>query len=152
MLRRFSLCVCLLLFSLSSGAAAQIKVELPVGVAAAGEELALPVTVSDLTGRSVQAYEFTISYDTTVLNLHGAEIAGTLSEEGMQIANARTPGMLRFAFASSRMIKGEGILLIIRGTALEIGKTGLHFDSFTFNEGDPEATATDGELTVGIPE
>ena len=140
----------LLLFGAVAPAAyGQIEVRLPVMAASPGEFVKLPVTVSEFGSIPIHAYEFTLHYDPEVLEIEGAEIAGTLSEDGMQIANAKTPGQFRFAFASVSQLGGDGLLLVLTGRALVDGGSPLHFESFLFNEGDPEPLAIDGRLIVG---
>lgn len=140
----------LLLIGVSVPAAyGQIEVRLPVMAASPGETVRLPITVSDFGGSAIHAYEFTLNYDPEVLAIDGAEIAGTMSEDGMQIANAKTPGEFRFAFASVSQLAGDGLLLFLTGRAIMDGGSPLHFESFLFNEGNPEPLVIDGRLIVG---
>lgn len=145
------LCSLWLIFALMvPAAAAQIEVRLPVLSAAPGESIRLPITVSDIDGRSIHAYEFTVHYDSDVLELKGAEIDGTISEDGMQIANAKAAGEFRFAFASGMPLGGGEVLVVLTGQALKAGPSPLRFESFRFNEGSPESLAVDGLLSVEI--
>lgn len=129
-------------------AAAQIEVRLPVISAAPGESIRLPITVSEIDGGSIHSYEFTVLYNPDILELKGAEIDGTMSEGGMQIANTRKPGEFQFAFASGMPLGGGEVLLILTGHASKTGPSPLRFESFRFNEGSPESLVVDGFLSV----
>lgn len=148
---RSTVLITLLLFfgAVVPAAYGQIEVRLPVMAASQGESVKLPITVSEFGAIPIHAYEFTLHYDPEVLEIEGAEIAGTMSEDGMQIANAKTPGEFRFAFASVSQLGGDGLLLVLTGRALVDGGSPLHFESFLFNEGNPEPLAIDGRLIVG---
>lgn len=149
-MRRGILCGLWLVFAFSVPAAtAQIEARLPVTAASPGDSVRLAVTISEMEGAAIHAYEFTLRYDPDILDVQGAEIAGTLSRDGMQIANASKPGEFRFALAAVTQLSGDGPLLILTGRAGKQGTSTLVFERFQFNEGNPEVLVVDGFLNVG---
>ncbi|WP_457652784.1 Ig-like domain-containing protein [Rhodocaloribacter sp.] len=138
----------ILIFIFPAKAQAQNTVSLPVVSGAAGDQAQLPVTVSDLSGQGVIAYDFTISYDPAVLQLTGVSTTGTLSDGWSVSSNQTTPGVLVVSAASANAADGGGTLLLIEADYLSAGTSPLTWTDFVFNEGSPSATLTDGSVTV----
>ncbi len=124
-----------------------VDVVLPTDGGNIGDTETLPILISDVTGRDVKAYEFTISYDDTKLNITGIDAAGTLSEDWSVTPNPGT-GTITVAAASADALVGEGTLLNLQVEYLAEGSSVLTFDSFTFNEGNPVPDKIDGSIVV----
>ncbi len=129
-----------------------VPVSLPSINASSNSPLTIPVSVGDLTGRSVQAYQFDLTYDASVLQpqTEPTEIIGTLSN-GLSVAvNMTTPGRLRVAVYGTRVLEGEGTLLNLRFNV--IGQTGastaLNWQQFQFNEGQPTVNRSNGQISI----
>ncbi len=112
-----------------------------------GETLTIPVSVGDLTGRAVSAFEFTLSYDATRVSI-GVSQTGTLSAATTAIVNTATPGKVTVAWASVANLAGAGALVNLQVSLLSVGSSPLTFDGFSFNEGSPAATLTNGSVTI----
>lgn len=128
--------------------AAQVSVELSDVTARVGTSGTIPITVGDLTGEDVVSYEFTISYDETIVELTGVTVDGTLSDGTTPTVNTATPGELRVSFAQTSALAGSGTLINIDASFESEGTTALTFDNFLFNEGDPTAALSNGSVTV----
>ncbi|GIV57476.1 MAG: hypothetical protein KatS3mg109_2041 [Pirellulaceae bacterium] len=137
-----------LVVSIVPRARAQSSVSLPTVSGAPGEHAQLPVTVSDLTGEGVIAYDFTITYDPAVLQLTGVTTSGTLSDGWTVSSNGATPGVFVVSAANASAVAGSGTLLLIEADYLSAGTSPLTWSAFTFNEGTPSAILTDGSVTV----
>ncbi|MDZ4698864.1 MAG: cohesin domain-containing protein [Rhodothermales bacterium] len=112
-----------------------------------GETLTIPVSVGDLTGRGVSSFEFTMTYNPALVSM-GVSQTGTLSAATAAIVNTDTPGEVTVAWASVANIAGAGALVNLQLSLLAEGTSPITFDSFSFNEGSPAATLTNGSVTV----
>ena len=143
-----SLAAAVLAVATAMTAYAQVNVSLPSAEARVGDVVALDVTVDDMTGRGVIAYEFTLEYDEDVIEITTVDLQGTLSENVSVFANVDTPGVIRVAAATTEALAGSGLLLKLKGIVLSEATTSLTFTRFMFNEGDPVAATLDGNLSV----
>ena len=109
----------------------------------------IPINVSDLTGHDVQSFEFTVSYDPTIVEITAVSSTGTLTESVVPIVNTTTSGQVSIAWADAFALSGSGVLVNLQATFLEEGTSSLNFSSFSFNEGSPTANTTGGSVTVG---
>ena len=62
--------------------------------------------------------------------------------------NTGTPGQITVAAAGSLALDGSGKLIYLKVTMVGKGSTTLHFSDFSFNEGTPASTPTDGLVIV----
>lgn len=118
-----------------------------------GSEIVVPVTVGDVSGKGVVAYQFEISYDPAVLAPaeNPVEIGGTMSDTMSVTVNSDTPGVLRAVVFGALPINGEGNLLNLKFTAIgEVGASSpLSWQQFMLNEGGALRTRiTDGQITI----
>ncbi len=137
--------------SLASG----IGVTLPdaVGLLSGDQTIQVPVEVDDLTDQNITAYQFTVSYDPSIINVTGVTGDGSLSSDGSLDASAST-GSINVAFASSNALEGSGDLLFLEVELLSEGTTPLTFDSFAFfNAAGDEVnnSASGGSVTAAPP-
>jgi len=120
--------------------------------AAPGKEIILPISVEQAADKGIISYEFNLRYDPTVIQPAAdvVSLAKTVSGDLTVVANANEPGLLRVVVYGAYPIEKDGILLNLRFTA--IGSPGstspLSWESLMFNEGDPQAMATDGLITI----
>ena len=135
----------------ASPAWAQVSVTLPAGEIQAEDTITLDVSVGDLTAKNVLSYEMEIEYDASILNLTGVRVEGTLSEGKTVVANTAEEGIIRVAAASATSFEGSGVLLTLEGTVVQEASSSLTFKRFRFNEGDPSAATTDGQISIASP-
>lgn len=143
-----------------------ISVSIPVVNAAPGESISVPVTVGDLTGQSITAYDFSVSFDSDILQpLSPAfDVASTLSSSMSITPNSGYTGHLVISAFQALPLSGSGTLINLRfqviGTQGE--SSALIFEDFTdpndifhpafqFNEGDPNEATTNGSVVIGGP-
>lgn len=137
--------------ALSSG----VGVTLPdaVGLLAGDQTIQVPVEVDDVSGQNITAYQFTVSYDPSIINITGATGDGSLSSDGSLDANPGN-GSINVAFASSSALEGSGDLVYLEVELLSEGTSPLNFDAFSFfNAAGDEVnnSATDGSVTAAPP-
>ncbi|MBK8467519.1 MAG: hypothetical protein IPL32_17010 [Chloracidobacterium sp.] len=118
----------------------------------ADEEVIIPITLKGAMNKGVIAYEFDLRYDPTVIQPQAEPVgvAGTVSRNLSFAVNAKEAGILRVAVYGVTPISDNGVLLNLKFTA--IGATGsassLIWERLVFNEGDPQVTATDGQIEL----
>lgn len=115
-----------------------------------GDNLMIPIYTSELvTGDNIVAYTFTATFDPSVINLTGYELAGTLSADGTPSINYdNNAGTVTFAWSNFTNITGDGLLLYLTATAVGVGTSDFEFTSFMFNEGIPTAMTEPGMVVV----
>ena len=135
------------------------------------EEFLVPITVASLQDLGVESYQFTLSFDESLLEPLGIVTDGTLSEGATTSVNTSVDGEISVAVAEGSDastasaerpvlftippvqtldIEGDNpILVYVSFRAQEaLGQTDLTFDSFQFNEGEPPVTGGVGSVTV----
>lgn len=139
---------------------AQVGVELPQITADAGEDIAIPVRVDTLDGKDITSYQFTLPYDSSVLNIADSVTTdGTLTPGNAQIQVGSDPGEIRVSVANDAALSGSGDLITLHATLVGAGTAPLSFSNFQLfdSEGaEVESSLTDGEvvseaLTVSLP-
>ena len=129
-----------------------IVVNLPKMATPADKEIIIPVNIQGAANKGVIAYEFDLRYDPSVLRpqINPVDLAGTVSRSLTPVVNASEPGLLRVVMYGPMAISGNGVLLNLRFTA--VGAPGavspLTWERIMFNEGNPAAAATDGQISI----
>jgi hypothetical protein len=132
-----------------------ISVALPNRVGLPGTLITIPISVDDLAPFSIISYQFAVTFDPTVLQPQSSAMSsvGTLSS-GMTItANSAIPGRLKVAAFGTAPLSGSGTFLNLNFTVVGTpgASTPLVFQSFLFNEGNPEAQTSNGQFTISAP-
>jgi uncharacterized repeat protein (TIGR01451 family) len=141
-----------------SAALASITVSLPNTSGSAGTTVLIPVTVGDLTGQNVTAYDLNVSFDPTVLEPASPafDTAGTLTSAAggysVFVDPTQPAGRLRVGAFGTTALSGQGTLIYLRFNVLAGAATTspLNFVQFKFGEGrpqDPQAATTGGSFT-----
>ncbi len=131
-----------------------INVGLPSVSGVAGSDTIAPVSVGDLTGSSVTAFQFKVYYDKSIAYLTGVDITGSVVGSNSPTVNADTAdGILSVAWASSSPLAGSGTLLNLmvhfrNAGSTTISTTGSSGQTFIFNAGNPAAVVADGKITT----
>jgi hypothetical protein len=135
---------------LTSGTA--VTLTAPFNNAQVGTNITIPVTVSDTTGLGIIAYQFDLHYDPAVITpqTKAVEVAGTMSSGLSPVYNPITPGVLKVVVFGAYPLTGAGTLFNFKFTA--VGPVGtispITFVDFMFNEGDPAANVTNGQIKI----
>jgi hypothetical protein len=121
--------------------------------ASPNSEVVVPVTIGDVSGKGVVAYQFEMSYDPDVLApaANPVEMNGTMSDGLAVTANAETPGVLKVVIFGANALNGSGNLLNLRFTAIGAAGTSspLSWQEFMLNEaGTVQTRTTDGLVEV----
>jgi len=151
---------------LLQGPTTSVPVSLPNLSPVPGISVAIPVSVGNLSGLGVRAYDLQITFNPAVVQPQAIpfDIAGTLSS-GMAITpNATNPGHLIISGLQATDLIGSGTLLKIKFTVVGTPgqNTQLAFQDYTdpaqllhpgfrFNAGNPQNTTTNGSLTINTP-
>jgi len=115
-----------------------------------GDTLLIPITTTALSDAdNVVTYNFTASYDESIINIIGGETAGTLSAGGLLSVNPNnTNGTLNAAWARATEITGSGILLYLRAVVVGKGDADVVLNSWQFNTGNPGAVLFPGVVSI----
>lgn len=138
----------------TDAAANFVTVSLPTqGISCKAPAVTVPVSVGDLTGKNVLAFDFEVRFNPNVLRPSGftpTSNDGTLSSSFIITANPFLPGRLIVSGFGIYPLSGAGTLLNLNFELIgQAGATSpLTWQAFMFNEGDPASTTTDGLLTV----
>jgi len=133
-----------------------IAVSLPTMVSGGAATVNVPIIVGDTTGQSIIAYDFTFTFNTSVIQLQNPafDTAGTMSAGWTITPNTATPGSIRIVAFNTSALSGSGTLIKIKFNVVgaNASTTPLTWTSFTFNEGSPAASPlTNGNFTVTGP-
>jgi uncharacterized protein (TIGR03437 family) len=135
----------------ASSPAQQISLALPNVSATTGTSVTIPITVGDLTGKGVIAYDFDLVFDQTVLQAQPTayDAANTLSSALTITANPQ-PGRLRVSAFGTQSLAGAGILLNLKFNVLGAGGTSsaLTWQRFLLNE-TVQTNLTNGRVSAG---
>lgn len=117
------------------------------------ETFKVPVTISDVTGLGVTAFDIALTYDADLITITQASLENTLSGPSganMTLAiNTDTPGRIAMAAAGVTPISGTGNIIILTAQSLTTGgTTDIAFEQVTLNEGDPASTGAAGSIEV----
>ena len=128
---------------------AQVTVSLPTVTSQIGTTQLIPITVGDLTGLGVISFQFTVTYNSAYVNITEVTTTGALAAVlNAPVYNTGTPGQITVAAAGQSALAGSGKLIYLKATMVGKGSTTLHFSDFSFNEGTPASTPTDGLVMV----
>lgn len=126
--------------------------------ASPGSEVLVPVTIGDLSGKNVLAYQFEISYDPAIIQpaQNAVETEKSMSGDMSVTVNTATPGILRVVVFGAMPMNGEGSLLHLKFIAVgDVGTSStLSWQQFMLNEGGALLVNTaDGkvDITEAVP-
>ncbi len=115
-------------------------------------EFVIPVSVEGIANKGIISYEFDLRYDPRVIRPQADPVylGGTISERLSVVANAEKAGILRVAVYGPMPIESDGVLINLRFKAVGApdSVSPLIWERIIFNEGDPEAIATDGQIAI----
>ena len=131
---------------------AQVPVSLPDIQATPGETVTAPVEVGDVSGEDIQAFDFTVTYDPSLVEVTANPSGLSASDNADFRVNNPSEGELSVAVTSGAdaSLDGSGSLAELEVTAASdvAGTTDLTFASFQFNEGTPSAALSAGSVSV----
>lgn len=117
-----------------------------------GAVLTVPISVNDTTGQNILSYDFTLTYDPSVITpqITPYDTSGTLSSGFVVTVNATTPGTLIVSGFGTSVLSGAGTLLNLKFNV--VGNypscSNLNFTAFEFNTGNPPDQTSNGQFCV----
>ena len=115
-------------------------------------DVLIPISVQGAANKGIISYQFDLRYDPAVIQpqANAVDLDGTVSRGFAVVVNAVQPGLLRVVVYGPIEIDSNGVLLNLRFKA--VGYPGtvspLTWEGILFNEGDPHATMTDGQVEI----
>lgn len=129
----------------------QVSLALPNLNATTGTSVTIPITVGDLSGKGVIAYDFDLVFDQNVLQAQGTpyDAANTLSSALTITANPQ-PGRLRVSAFGTQSLAGAGTLLNLKFNVIGAGgtSTALTWQRFLLNE-TVQTNLANGRVSAG---
>ena len=141
----------IIILFLTSSSLAQIEVTIPDTSTDAGSIILVPVKVSDLTGLNIFAYEFEISYDSTIVRPTEVSVENTISESWDNLfCNLNNLGTLNVAAFNTDPLIGGGVLVYIKFNIIgqPCDSTELNFDYCEFADGSIPTHLTNGKIRI----
>jgi hypothetical protein len=111
---------------------------------------AVPITTGDITGRGVISYDFTLTYNASVLSYTGVSTTSTLSSGAVVTVNNSSPGTLIVSGYDPNGLTGSGTLLNVNFTSTgAIGTSStIALPAFSYNEDNPCVGTSSGTVTI----
>jgi hypothetical protein len=152
--------------SMHPDATLAVTVSMPHVTGPTLSNITVPVTVGDLTGQGVKAYDLQVTFDPTKVVPQGTpfDTAGTISSGMLITPNAGNAGHLIISAFQATDLAGAGTLINLKFTI--IGAPGavtattfqdytdpgtIFHPGFRFNAGTPAATTSNGSIHVNGP-
>ena len=133
-----------------------VHVSLPDTSAAPGDTILIPIEVTETTGLGILATEITITYDTSLVTVIGADLSGSLLEAADWLMEFNVGvGSIAVAMGGDEALSGSGTFITLAFAVNDRAQGGseaiLAFADILFNEGDPPASTQDGSISVIAP-
>ena len=127
--------------------AQSIDVALPVDSLVTGlDTVHVPIKIGDVTGRAFNSFQFTISFDSTIVKIPSVLASGHLADGFLIIFNDAVGGRIDVAAAGGAALSGEGTLVTLSVVFIAEGSSNLEFEAFKFEPGLPELNLTNGRI------
>lgn len=113
-------------------------------------QITVPINVDNVTGRGIISFDYTLTYNASIVTYLGTSQTGTLSN-GMTITvNSTSPGTLIVSGFGVTPLSGSGTLINLNFFATgAVGTSSpMNFGSFTFNEGIPCVNVSNGDVDI----
>ena len=134
-----------------SPAGAQVTVGPQDATGTVGDTVSVAVEAGDLSQSNVASYQFTATYDSTVIEVIGVETENTLTSGDPEV-NTDNAGEARVAFASDEVLGGPGTLIELRTVLSSAGSTTISLEEARFFNRDGQEVTEDINVTGGVVE
>ena len=134
-----------------SPAGAQVTVGPQDTTGTVGDTVSVAVEAGDLSQSNVASYQFTATYDSTVIEVIGVETENTLTSGDPEV-NTDNAGEARVAFASDEVLGGPGTLIELRTVLSSTGSTTISLEEARFFDRDGQEVTEDINVTGGVVE
>lgn len=114
-----------------------------------GTTVNVPITVDDTTGNGLYSTDFTLTYNSSVINAPSVSL-GTVTAGSVLTVNDTTPGVLIISIFNSVPFSGAGTLANVSFSVPGLPGTSspVTFSAFKFNEGTQCLSTSNGLVTV----
>lgn len=120
---------------------APITILLPVTEVESGSFISIPLQIEgEVTGQEILAFQLTLDFDPTVLQLNGVSTENTLSANWNVAENRTADGSIMVVGYSATELSASGTLLNFQFAAIGsvAAQTALIIHDFMWNEGSPD--------------
>ena len=131
-----------------------IAVALPDTNFLPGENVLLPVTVGDVTNKGIFSLQGKLTFSDSILSMTGVISAHSLTEKWGELNTTIYSDSILFSGNGTEALSDSGVLFYLKATtnprANEGDTTGLVFEQFKFNHGNPVANVRNGVVRIVI--
>ena len=131
-------------FCLSENALASTIVDVRISDTQAYGEINVPITISNLQGQEIFAYQGEVIYDPNFLSFQKVETTGNFAIA----VNPYAPGYVKFAAYGINAITNDGTLMNIKFSSVQEGESEVYFSDFLLNEGNPAVITHAGNVKI----
>jgi hypothetical protein len=115
-----------------------------------GATIKIPIEIASSDTIHFEAFEFSLNYDTTIVELLNYDSDSTLTSADNLVVNDSLRGKLIVAYATSEAIKQAGNLLNLTFKLIDVGVSDLTWDWFFADEGYARAILDDGQIQSNV--
>ena len=148
----------------SAGFGQNVQLSIPASSGPKGEEVVIPINISDTTGRGIISVDMTLQYDPLALSVVDedpspespgidgvVETSGTIISSGsISLVTQPAPGRINIMIIFSPL-SGSGVFVKIKFLVQPTGNVGatypINFTSALLNDGNPGAVTQNGTFT-----
>ena len=126
--------------------AQSITVALPDTFVTETQSIMIPVNVSDVSSLGILSFEFTISYDDTIIEIEDAVALNGIASGFLFLNNLDLDGTVFIAAAGVDTLSGSGTLFYLQASFLQDGVSEMNFDRVDFEVDSAEVVAQNGRI------
>lgn len=123
-----------------------ISVALPDTFVTDTQSVMIPVVVSDVSTFGIISFQFTISYDETIIEIEDAVALNGIASGFLFLNNLDLDGKVFIAAAGVDTLSGSGTLFYLQASFLQDGVSEMNFDVVDFEVESAEVVAQNGRV------
>ena len=124
----------------------RVSISLPDTAITAQDQIIVPMTISDVTGRGLNSFEFTIVYDSTIVAIDSVLTEGFMADGYLIIPNNPQGDRIVVAAAGVDELTGAGTLLALRVKLLQDGASDLLIQQIKLEPEEPQLRLRNGRI------
>ncbi len=126
-----------------------VLLEMPEITGLLNDTVSTSISLNGLSSSEIQSFEFTVSYDTTIVDLLIPDEQNSLISSFTVQKNETTPGVVNISgYATSSGISTNGDFANVQIILKSGGVSALNISGILFNEGEPSVSGKNGSVTV----
>lgn len=109
----------------------------------------IPITVSDVEGKDIKSFAYTVLYDPAIVDITGADFTSSIIPADTPATwDNSTPGEITISWSGATALVGDGLFASLEIDFIATGTSPLTFSNVVFNSGIPGTILENGSATV----